>query len=230
MDYNPEPTLRVLEFARRHRWLSWLAGPLERKLTLAGGAGLAFEFVGPERKSALPVLVQRLNRPVARNRTSLERNSFAANALANFGPDGLPPLIAGLANQWPYMQSLCLVHIARTGSNATPALPALVKCLDDKDPEIRSLTARALGTLQLEPALVVPALTNALSSAIKRHLAYMPPEPKVIADALGNFEKEAVAAVPALQQMLGDTNAGVRWSATNALRRIASEALTNAPR
>ena len=46
---------------------------------------------------------------------------------------------------------------------------------------------------------------------------------------LGNFEFQARSAVPAITALLTDPEDGVREAATNTLRKITSEVITNAP-
>jgi HEAT repeat protein len=108
-------------------------------------------------------------------------------------------------------------------SNAAPAVPLLIQCLHDVDPEVREMAAASLGRIALEPAQVVPALTNCLSVSATPLL-------RVRATwALGVYREHARAAMPSLLNELTDPDPDVREAATNALRLIAPEVLTNTP-
>jgi HEAT repeat protein len=105
------------------------------------------------------------------------------------------------------------------GTNARPAVPALIVCL--KDPAADRAAFLALGALKLEPELVVPALTD-----MAHH-----PDPAVRLSAivaLSDFGPQARSALPTIRAALLDANSDVRLSATNALPAIATETLTNA--
>jgi HEAT repeat protein len=87
----------------------------------------------------------------------------------------------------------------------------------------RERAADALGKLHIEPKKVVPALTLLLqdTSPAARYLAI---------SGLGNFGTEARSAVPDITPFLESSDEGLRKAATDALRKIAPEVLTNASR
>jgi hypothetical protein len=111
------------------------------------------------------------------------------------------------------------------GGIGKAALPPLMAILTNRrsDPDGTVMSAiRALGRLKLQSDLVVPALTNFLT-------AHEPILQACAADTLEQFGTEARPAVLFLQKLLNDSDLMVRESATNALLKIAPEALTNAP-
>ena len=61
---------------------------------------------------------------------------------------------------------MALLRLGRTGA----AVPVLIQCLNDTDPDVVFEAEYALGMIHLDPVVVVPALTNLVghSSAIVR--------------------------------------------------------------
>jgi hypothetical protein len=110
------------------------------------------------------------------------------------------------------------------GTNARPALPALITLLTNANDGAPYCAISALGDLKLEPQLVVPALTPCLLSSNLWTRSFA-------AEALGRFGGEAHGAVPALVRALGDSDARVQYYASNALWKIEPQALerVNAP-
>ena len=106
------------------------------------------------------------------------------------------------------------------GTNARPALPNLVALLANTN-GLAVYAGYAVGELQLEPQLVVLALTSCLqrsNDAIRFSAAR----------ALGGFGEEARSAVPALVRALGDSDANLQTCASNALWAIDPKALEQA--
>ena len=103
--------------------------------------------------------------------------------------------------------------IVRMGTNARPALPALIRLLTNTNPWAAFGAVTALGDLTLEPQLVVPALAPCLLSSnfVIRLFA---------AHAFGCFGGEARGAVPALLLLLDDPYPDIQFWATNALWAI----------
>ena len=94
---------------------------------------------------------------------------------------------------------------------ASPAVPAIIKLLDDKVPYIRPWAVATLGEIGPEAKLAVPALTKWLVSNV-------PTERIVAADALGAIGPEAKSAVALLTKMLD--RADERCVAAEALGKI----------
>jgi HEAT repeat protein len=92
-----------------------------------------------------------------------------------------------------------------------PAVPVLVKTLNDPDYRVASWAAAALGETGLEPGSVVPALIRGVGHTnvwVRRQSA----------EALGNFGAAALPAVPALTKLSDDPFAGIE--AQTALQKI----------
>jgi hypothetical protein len=183
-------------------------------------ATAAITTLGPEAKGAIPILSRMLN-----DEEAFQRSARAAHALAHMGTNGLPPLLRAITNTnidalGPRLHAAGSIRFL--GTNALPALPALVQCLTVSGPfGVAETAAFSLGELRLEPERVVPALVvsvNGTNGQLRLHAV----------NALGKFGPSARPAVPALLTTLTDSWLAMRNAATNALIRIAPEAITNA--
>ena len=136
----------------------------------------------------------------------------------NIGPSAIPALLAIITNQNAEARFYAVRSIQQLGSEAAPAIPMLIVCLKDRAVSIAAY--ESLGRLKLEPHRVVPVLVSTAqgSDPLSRALAIL---------TLGDYRKEAQAAVPTLLAALSDNHAVVRDAATNALQQIAPELLTN---
>src|SRR5262249_35589634 len=107
-------------------------------------------------------------------------------------------------------------------TNASPAVPVLIQCLNDTDPHMVFEAAWSLGMIHLEPAVSVPALTKLLghSSAIGRLQA---------ARAPGHFRSEAVAALPHMEKLLTDPDQRVRTDAAASIIRLGEKSEGTGP-
>jgi HEAT repeat protein len=188
-------------------------------------AAEGFCILGQAAQSAAPELLRHLT--YASNPGTAGDN---ARALAGIGPEGLSALSDFLTNSnrriiaesksWARFSAINAIQTLET--NAAPAVPALVQCLQDKDENVVWFAARALGWLNLCPELVIPALSDAARSTNRnnRYIAVLSLE------RLGHNHRNVV---PALLPALRDPDAEVREKARYALANIAPEALTNAP-
>ena len=140
--------------------------------------------------------------------------AFAAWRLGNFreeARDAVPALAAALER--PRTYAVVSAALARVGSAATEAVPALVADLQSDDAGRRWRAARTLGRIGPGAAAAVPDLATALEDPNEgvRFRA---------ARALGRIGPEARPAAAALQRATGDPDAGVRREAEGALRRL----------
>ena len=89
----------------------------------------------------------------------------AASGLARLGPTAVGALEKALAN--PAVRGIALELLAAAGSNAKPAVDALVASLADADPAVRGDAALALGAVGVDAAEAVPALATMIEKAAK---------------------------------------------------------------
>jgi len=181
-------------------------------------AGQACRVLGPTASSAIPELTRLANDDT----NAQDRRVIAIEALAHLGQGGFPPLLSLLTNQDRDIAIRAALYIRYQGRNAGPAIPLLLQCLaDSRDEQMAEIAAETLGKLALDANRVVPALSNAL------HHPGADTRRRTV-NALARFRDDARIA-PAIAMALSDADGGVREAANNALRKIAPEALTNAP-
>ncbi|MGA2248852.1 MAG: HEAT repeat domain-containing protein [Verrucomicrobiota bacterium] len=175
-----------------------------------------FRMLGADASPAVPELVRIMKE--AEGERIRERAMYA---LAYIGKDGLPPLLEVLGdpnNADRRRAAFAITCLKDQGAVLKPAVPLLVKSLEDTDRNVSTAGATILGELSLEPDIAVPGLTNCLKStdwALRDDAI----------NALGKFGDGARRAIPALVVALGDPDASVRYSATNVLLKIAREVL-----
>lgn len=173
-----------------------------------------FDILGPIATPAIPALTNLLyaTNPVTR--------LYAAQCLSSIGAPALPALMAGLTNGSYALATDVALSIVDLGTNAKPAVPIFLKDLQHPDHFYRERAADALGNLHIEPEVVVPALTNLLTDP-------SPAARFIAVKSLGQFGPAALQAVPLLLPLLNSS--ALDSAATEALRNIAPEVLTNAP-
>jgi HEAT repeat protein len=180
----------------------------------AANAVCSFHILGPPGISELTRL---MDDPVSA--PGLRRAAMAG--LSGSAKDGLPLLLRVLVDTRQQDRVLAAYYIGTMqdlGTNSTPAVPVLVQCLKDADPDVAVAAAQALGNLNVEPGVAVPALSDSLQ-APRRWLRV------AAANSLAEFGQQARPAVPSLVKALSDPDIHVRGRATNALERIAPEVL-----
>jgi HEAT repeat protein len=183
----------------------------------AGFALKGFEVLGPTASPAIP----RLNRLLG-DRYSPAVHQRVVMALVHIGKAGIPALVAMLGDRSRPDRRQAALALGRLASefrtNAGPAVPILVSCMQDKDVELAAQAAITLGELGLDPQISVPALVRGLEHAdFKVRIASL--------ECLGVFGRDAQIAVPALSRAFSDPEPFVREVATNAMRRVAPEVL-----
>ena len=135
----------------------------------------------------------------------LSDGEIAAWSLAAIGADSVPPLMEMLTNTNPQIRCRAATALGMMGKSAEPAVAALVKVLDDRDPyayspypgsvpydpviNARREAADALGWIAQQPDLVVPALIKAFDDKDVESAAI---------ESLGAFGERATNAIPAL--------------------------------
>jgi hypothetical protein len=180
----------------------------------AEAAVVAFQLLGPTAESCADELSA-----IVRDATSERLARRATRALAALGANAFPHLRTIALNTNGLGRLSAIYGMRFMGTNIAAAVPVLVKLLDDPGPHICQSAVGTLGDIRLSPEVAVPALARILQhpDAETRYLT---------AWALGRFGTNAVAATPALQVALGDSQAYVRDTASNSLQLITATAAT----
>jgi len=136
------------------------------------------------------------------------------DALASLGERAVPRLIEALKHE--QMRSEVAMIIARIGTPAKAAVPALVKSLDDEDPQTRSEVLFALAAIGPDAAASVPAVSKLLDD----------PEASVrygACFALGKMGPAAMPAKAAVVKKLSSDDPFLAMAAAWALAQIHPE-------
>jgi HEAT repeat protein len=146
----------------------------------------------------------------------------AALALGLLGTNGLPALLAAIDDPEHQNRFMALWTIDALPDDLTPSaervVPHLIACVSDQnDRRVAPTAVYALRKFRSAPQLVLPVLTNCLSSTDGR-IRWSS------ATALGDLGRRAAPALPALTNALSDPDPRVGEAARYAIRIIASEA------
>lgn len=176
----------------------------------------AFGYLGEVARPAIPELTR-----LARTASNVKRADCFVGALANIGPDALPSLVSLATNSQPWTRWSAVGMLEGFVSDpavAAPLLPMLMSCLcdtnTDTDYPVTGPAERVLTIM--DHALVVPALTNALGSALANT------RQRALTCLWVLHEKNPTnipsSAVPALRAAMRDRDSKVRSTATEILR------------
>lgn len=181
----------------------------------------------------VPVVIQALQSPDPETRLSaiqtLEKLVFQGHDPSSNQPkldpvaskaalENLPILIRLLEDEnYEVSESACII-LSWFGPDAREAIPALIRLSNHKVDDVRALAIRALGHIAVSDPEeeVVPVLLRALADEdlyVRRSAAY----------ALGKLGPKAMAAVPALIQVLEEKEAGVEQEVLDALKAITGQ-------
>jgi HEAT repeat protein len=196
----------LLEVNRRQSLLQF---PVRKTRDQRWAASSALYALGANAKPAYPALTNLL----CHTNTVI----YSAVALAGMGPEGLPPLLAALTNQNPFIRLCAATGLMWVRSDLDIVVPALIARLSDQDAMVHLRAVEALGRWHAEPGLAVPAL-------MKDFPGKDPARRCAILRAIGQFEANASAAVPMLLETLSDNDQDVRNQAAWALMQIDSAA------
>ncbi len=168
--YEPTAWRRKILSYRDMGWDNFLIRILLRdsRDERAGRGQRGLELLGTNAIIALPDLAKSIS-----DQTAPYTAKRAARAMGYIGKDALPPLLTEATNHnnaQRFTIILTLGYLGYLGTNALPAVPVLIDCLQDTNYLIRMVAARSLGGLQLQPEIVLPALarlasTNALENS-----------------------------------------------------------------
>jgi HEAT repeat protein len=186
-------------------------------LVRSARAELALHILGETAHSAIPELTR-----LALTTRDPERADRCISALAYIGPTSLPSFIKILTDGTYRPKFSALEWIEAVHADKTPAMPAMIKCLNSKQGNLAFRAAQTLSESSIPETTLVPALTNALKTASPAGRAH-------IYRCLCWLQVPARAAVPAIHAGLSDQDADVRTNAVYAAQRIAPELLINTP-
>ena len=216
-----------------------------REAMRAQEAAAGFGVLGPLARPAIPDL----------ERLATSGASYAQFALYQLGADGLSALLDGLAEAGrPNRANLVrLIGQRSVWPNPGRALPVLITCLEDGDPQVAAESARALGRLGVAEGLALPALITTLDhtnrlvrDSAARAIADFGPlarpalpalirglkDPRlarVCAEVLGDLALEPRLVVPELTRALQNNEPSVRLAAAHALGKLGEEARSAVP-
>jgi hypothetical protein len=181
----------------------------------AARAQYAFESLGAVARPAIPELTR-----LARTSSDPGLGDCCATVLAFIGPAAIPSLLSLATNSPPWTRYYAIGVLQRFAKDPEAALvvPVLMNCLGDTNTDF-PLEGPVEGVLDaIGPAVVVPALTNALRSAsgLARQRAFL---------WLSLFEYEdptnvPPTMVPTLRAAMRDPDSEVRRSAISIMRRM----------
>jgi HEAT repeat protein len=184
----------------------------------------ALRDAGPEARKGVPGL-----RGVFRDREPAFLHPLAAAALARVGPDAVPELVKGLADESDAVKGGSALALGLMGAQARAAADALAKSLADRSAVLRFAAAQALGRIGPAAKTAAPALRKALAdddasvrveaaSALWR-VADDNKGVEALVRCLGEDDVAVVrAAVAALREMGADAR-----DAADALKKVAQE-------
>ena len=140
-----------------------------------------------------------------------ESYTTVVQIIPRLGPDALSVMLTtatnlqGIHEQWELVKAFGLL-----GSNAAPAIPALVYWTHDTNHWVRFAAVTALGEIGQQPEIVLPALRTALSDTnqlVKRGAC----------EAIGSF---GPTVIPDLIKKLDDPDNQVRGGALSGLGKV----------
>jgi HEAT repeat protein len=186
---------------------------------------VALAFMQPPPKEAIPALVRRLGE---RNR-DIRRN--AVDAIGRMGKDAAHVLaaIVDLATNDAdeYVRRSAVAAAAMLDGDGKLAVPACLRALKDKSPEVRSQAAQRLGNFGAKADSAVAALTAGLDDQAMRSQWLAPDFGGAravrydVAEALGKIGPAAAPALPKLRNMLrSDKDGEVRAIAAQTILRL----------
>jgi hypothetical protein len=189
------------------------------------GSMIAFRILGPAAKSAIPELVtMATNELAAASKVQRPPSGLFAigmnplTVLGWIGPNSLPALTMILSNyNEPDIRYTTIQALQIIGTNAAPAVPALLPCLNDKNEMVAHEAVSVLGQIHSRQQAAFVALTNVLQTrpALRSEAVV----------ALAGFGDEAL---PILFEGLEGENSVAYFMATTPWLQKSPEVLTNA--
>ena len=123
-------------------------------------AAMLFGVLGAEARPAIPELTRD-----AMKFPDCKRYDECVRALSYIGTNSLPAFNTLLTQGSPDVQVSAFGWLPVFHADANVLLPAMIKCLVGKNDNVGDRAAQAVADLDIPPAVLVPAITNALPSA-----------------------------------------------------------------
>lgn len=198
--------------------LEWMPQP-EAKDPLEGlpnssDVEIAWWALGEKGKSAIPTLARNISQPW-QSMDDYSVWTVSAKAISYLGPDAIVPMLTAATNMQGRHEVWELLHnFGNLGTNGAPAVPAIIRWVNDPDYFVRAGVVSALGDIGKLPDLAVPVLLNALehdtNSMVRRDAA----------TALGSFANDSETVLPALTKALKSPDWEARGGALSGLGKI----------
>lgn len=128
--------------------------PMEVRLQAVRSLAL----LGPEAKSAVPILAERLKDAD----DNLSQSAFKAIVAVGVEGKDMPLLVNGLKSSSAEIRKLSAEALVRLGPQAKPAVPALIDCVRSSDKALRASAAKALAAIGPDAKQALPAVLNAM--------------------------------------------------------------------
>jgi len=170
--------------------------------------------IGPEARSAIPVLVKLLSEDHLFPPTQLPRTSASPQqALEAIGTEAVPALSDVVSTGPPKIAWRAVLALWKIGPRAQGALPALTRRLHDEDASLRRAILFSLSRIDTSGETALQTLPKLLEDPDK--------DVRVMAASYAaQYRERAAPLVPALVSALTDPNPSVRGAAAAALGRI----------
>jgi hypothetical protein len=104
-------------------------------------AAMGFYLLGKSAAPAIPELFR-----LATNQTQVPRARWATIALGNIGPEALPQLLQIVTNRNAPARYEAIAVLSEFGSNALPAVSAIIQCINDPEDDVSYGATVVLGT------------------------------------------------------------------------------------
>ncbi len=203
----------------------------------------ALGALGPASVEAIPLVLEAIERPKTRE--------AAIIALSQMGEEGVQSVIPWLDNGNLTQRILALEILIFAGDQATYALPALAKAINDKDPKVVTMALRALANtgpkafpqiddlIQLlshsdsevrwEASLVIIGIGGSLAG--DKMIAAIDNEASAVRETsiriVGRWESVRLRAEKKLLNRLGEENVHVRVAAIDVLSDMKEDAVAD---
>jgi HEAT repeat protein len=168
--------------------------------------------IGPAAEKALPAIRATIRQYHKKDPKGDSYSHWLLYPLPKFGASAVPLLAEFLDDKAATYRGTSAELLGEIGPAAKDATPNLRKLLKDADAEVRYKAARAVWTIEMDPA-VVPVFAELLGS--------YPIEMRVsAAERLGEIGPGAKAALPALERARDNSAGAVQIAAEQAMLRI----------